>query len=344
MPQIRIDKRELKTVAIIWAVLLGVALLSFLVLHANATRIINHIEYVKAPRDERAFALYAEASKHVTALLEEAAQANRDATQKVLVSKDNPHYGKAIELYERAFMIDPHEEFSPTRRPHYERLANIHEIVGADAEQRHTLARALLAAGSYADAAKYTSALLAKNQKDIEAIKLRFEALVRVGDAAGSETAISQFVAAGGAAHTLHAMRGRLAILRKDPTRAITEFAAALNGDPKNIDIRKQYSELLRGATRDEEAAAVLREGLQFGGNDDANYLHRLGMVLLALKQNEEALAVLERAAAMARYSPDVFWELARAYQRLGKTARSNDAMQEAMRLNPDLRNSVLEQ
>src|SRR5690606_2648645 len=127
------------------------ALLALWALHANALRIINHIEYVEAGRFQRMQALYLEAERHASRVLEKARELNIDSQQKVLVPVTDPDYVSAVNLYSRAMALDPRPEFSPERRLYYDQLAQLYEAAGVETAEVRTLARAFLATGNTRD-------------------------------------------------------------------------------------------------------------------------------------------------------------------------------------------------
>lgn len=337
------DRRELRNVLFIWAVLLCCAIAALAVLSANATHIINHIEYVKAPSYERMMALYAEAQKHADNLAVKVDKLNRSAATKQHVPATDSDYVAVTSLYARALALDPREELSGVHKEYFERLAAAHEAVGADAEQVRTLIKALLCAGAYQDAVAYCDILLGRDAKDLVAHQLLVVAQLRKGDPAAAEAALLRFELAGAPPALLHELRGQVALARSDKDTAALEYLAALDKAPDNIRLRLEAGQVLGKLDRKEEAADVLRAGLTRGGNDDPGYLHTLGTALLAVGKNQEAVQVLQRASILARNSADVYWQLARAYARTGQAAKSSQAMAEAMRLNPALRTSVLE-
>ena len=98
------DRRELRSMVALWAVLLVAAVAALLALNANAVRVINHIEYVKSGRYTRAQVLLREAEKRALAALERSAELNRAGEKKVLPRGD-ADYAAAAALYERALQI-----------------------------------------------------------------------------------------------------------------------------------------------------------------------------------------------------------------------------------------------
>lgn len=335
-------KRELLIVGAVWLVVFGAAVGALLALHYNALDIINHIEYVRAGRYQRVTALYHEAGKHADKLMQKAMTVNAPSETKVLISQSDPDYVAAINLYRRAIALDPRDEFAPERRPYLEKMANVYEAGGDEVNQVNALARAFIAEGDYRNALTYLNALVSRNQKHVESWKLMVEAALRQKDATNTEHLLARMEQAGASPVDLAYYRGRLALLRNKPDEAVQFFSKAVAGAPKDMGLRQELGSLLMVKKKYDEAVQVLSEGLKHGGSRDPEYLHVLGNALLGANKPSEAIEQLENAIEFERNSASVYWSLAQAYQRIGKTRKSNSALQEALRLDPSLRDKVL--
>jgi predicted Zn-dependent protease len=341
---LQVDRREAKAVLILWAALLACAVTALLILNANATRLMNHIEYVKASRYTRTQALLAEAEKHSTALLKRYAVANQAGAQrKITLPNTDPDYLAAEDLYRRAFALSPADPYSTDMFRHYQRLGSVFEAVGEEQRQVRTLARSYLATGDYGNAESYASTLVTRDPHDAESWRLLAEIRLRSKQVPGAETAVLKCEAAGGEPAVVHELRARIALLRGDTATAKRELEACLKESPRNTGARKTLSETLANTGRKDEAARVLHEGIDLGGAEDGNYMDRYGNLLMQLGRNVEAADALETAAELEPNSAWIQWSLARAYLRVGKLARHNTALQKAFALDPKLRAQVME-
>ena len=337
------DRRELRAVVALWAVLLVAAVAALLALNANAVRVINHIEYVKSGRYTRAQVLLREAEKRALAALERSAELNRAGEKKVLPRGD-ADYAAAAALYERAFAMYPGDLYGPDMRPHYERLAALHEAGGEERRAVRASSLAFMAAGDFTNAASYASTLTIRDPSDTESWKVLADIHLRANSQGPAEGAIARYETTGGSAAVVHALRARLAILRHDTAMAIRELEISLEQEAANPQARKQLAELLSDAKRREDAAKVLEEGVALGGSEDGNYMHRLGDLLVLLNRPADAVTALEQAARLEASSAAVQWSLARAYLKLGKKSRHDSALQRAFALDPSLRMKVMDQ
>ena len=339
-------RSEWKSVLILWAVLLAAAIGALAALNANATRIINHIEYVKARRFVRAEALFLEAEKRANALIRRAGAENTTATVRQVLPKTDPDFVAAVDLYERAFALTPVDKYAPEMRHHYERMGRMYECVGADRDEVRAYARAFVAAGTPGDlknAESYASTLTTRDPKDAESWRLLAEIRLRDGRVPEAEAAVLRFEAAGGPAPEVHLLRGRIAQARGATADATREFEAALAKQPANLLVRKTLAEIYEVDGKPEEALRVYRDGLAHGGAEDGNFMDRYGSLLLKTGEAKKAVDALEDAADLEPNSDSIQWSLAKAYLQAGMSARSRVAMQRATTLNPSLLNKALE-
>lgn len=292
----------------------------------------------------RALTLYEEAGRHVEVVLAEKDRVNRDSTSTVLLASDNPDYLDALDLFERAFDLEPREKYHNELRPYYEQLGTVHDAVGAQVDATLAYARAFICAGDLRNAEIYGSTLVTRNPRDLDALALLVDVYLRQGNTGAAQNALDRFARAGGSEAQQQEYKGILAKKADKVPEAVDFFLASLKGNPNNLGVRYEAAELLRILKRGPEGVKVLDEGLKLGGSEDPAYLHRLGILLLSAKDNERALQVLEKAVEMAPFSDSARWDLARAYQRVGKVARSTEAMQQAIRINPGLAKRALEQ
>ncbi len=339
-----IDRRELRVVALLWIVLMVATGGTLLALNLKATDLINHIEYVKAPRYQRFQVLLLESEKRAVRVLAKAGDLNSTASQrKIVLSTGDPDYVAARDLFSRALAISPLDPYSAEMRPHYERLANIHDVVGAEREEVLAGSRAFLAGGDFRNAESYASILVTRDPRDADGWQMLAEIRVRSGRFAEALDAIARMEAAGGGPADVHRLRASVARLQGDHVVAARELEATMKANPGDVESRKRLAASYLALGRKEDAERAFREGLVSGGTEDGNFMDLYGTLLLDLNHNEEAARAFERGTELESNSASVYWGLARAYLRLGQMARHNSALQRALTLDPTLRTRVME-
>lgn len=328
----------------LWALLLCGALGALFLLNANALRLVNYIEYVKAGRFQRVMALYTEAEQHAKRVLEKANKLNMPSKKgQVLLSANDPDYRSAVDLYTRALALDPREPFSPDQRVAYEILGQMHDATGSSEATMCAYTAAFLCGRDLNNAKQYASTLTQNKPDSAEGWRLLAEANLALKDVQATSQSICSMEQAKAPACRVHELRARLWLNEGQTTSALAEYEAAVACSPNGLDLRKKLAQLQSNLGHEKQAAATLASGLASGGSYDANYLHHYGEILLRLGDNAQALKALESAVGIERNSSELWWTLARAYQRTGKTTKAQEAMQLAMQLNPKLRGQLLE-
>jgi len=334
--------KDLRAVLALWAVIFVVGVAAVVILNLTSSRLINHIEYVEASRFARTQVLYAEATKHAERLLKKAQDANSTTETRQRLRITDPDFKDAVDLFAKAFALDPRDPYSPQLRQYYEILGHCYAAVGMDAWAAKMAARACLCEGNFTDATIYAGMVTAQDPTDYEAWMLQADSQMRAGKYEDADATILKMEAAGAPASLVHELRGQLAEKQGNLKKALGEYALAIEKNPTNIDLRKRLQTVLVALGRAEDALDLMREGTAYGGDRDPNYLHRLGMLELQVGKAESAVRYLERAARMEQSSGDIYLTLAQAYQKLGKKARAYDALQEAIRRKPELADKVL--
>ncbi|AXA35316.1 MAG: tetratricopeptide repeat protein [Candidatus Sumerlaea chitinivorans] len=334
------DWQHLRAVILLWAFLFGFAVVALVIFNANASRLVNHIEYVRAGRYPRALVLYEEAFKYAEKALQKIGGKSDGKTAKL--SADDPDVKRAIELFGKAFELDPRDPYAPEMRKYYEVLAHLYAAIGNENMVAKLGARGFICERNFRDAEIYAESVTTRDPQDYEGWLLLADAQLRANKLSEAEMTIRRMESAGAPAAVVHELRGQLFEAKKEMRKAIAEYRLSLEKQPSNLELRKRLQWLLQGDGRLDEALTVLEEGLRYGGDLDPNLLHRMGLLCLAKGDNTRAAKLLEQAARLEPRSGDIWFNLAQAYQRLGKDARANDALQEALRLKPELRQAVL--
>ena len=122
-------------------------------------------------------------------------------------------------------------------------------------------------------------------------------------------------------------------LLQDEPDAALTEFRRALSLDPGHVPAMCQMALQMIKEGRYQEALPTAELAAQTGSQ---NFVARnvLGRTLLELGETDRAIQELEAAAKLAPDSPQMYFHLARAYQRAGRTNEANEARVTFMKLD----------
>lgn len=108
---------------------------------------------------------------------------------------------------------------------------------------------------------------------------------------------------------------------------ALGELARALELRPKNVELKRQVSEVLRRAGDLEKAEAYFR-WLGEHRPEDWLPLYRLGSILIQRGRDQEAIPVLERAIGVAPTEGDGYVALGLALTRAGSSTRAIEVLE----------------
>jgi tetratricopeptide (TPR) repeat protein len=117
-----------------------------------------------------------------------------------------------------------------------------------------------------------------------------------------------------------------------DPDAAIEELQRELRVSPDHAEALIQIAHLETRRGNGSAALPLAEKAVSLAPDMPAGRLV-LGRALLELERTEEAITQLERAAAVAPGSADVFFALSRAYQRAGQAEAAARAREEFQRL-----------
>jgi len=131
-----------------------------------------------------------------------------------------------------------------------------------------------------------------------------------------------------------HVNLGNFAAERGDVTTAETEYRAALAIDPDWIPTYVNLADLLRGANREAEAAAVLRDGLARAPKE-ASLHHALGLWYVRAGDLGGAIGSLRRAVELDPATPRFAYVYGVALLTLGRRAEARQAVQSALARAP---------
>lgn len=331
--------KQLKTVLVLWAVLVGSTFLVVYLLNRNALRILHWLEYVEASRYSKAMVLYREAEKHaVRALSNLPPEPKRTAA----TSTEDENLSTALNLLERAMQMDPRPDFGPSKEPFYTLLGDLYGAAENPELQLTAYGRAALARNDLAGAQQYATEILDQgNLLSPDAMYFQAQVHYRAGQLEKAKALLAKLVKqdsppAGGL--SLYAK-----ILREDHQfdDALAYYRAAIRASPRQVDFRKDLGKFLVGRGKRKEALDVYQEGLK-NGWDDGNYLHLYGELLRMEGQYKRAVDILRQAAKIEPTSGDIELSLARTYEGLNKPRYAARHLQRAITLKPALQRELL--
>ena len=121
-----------------------------------------------------------------------------------------------------------------------------------------------------------------------------------------------------------------------DLDKAIAEYGALYQEHPKDLDVKKNYVQLLILKNRYEEARKLDDEILSANPNDNEALLYRGRLEILAGDLNG-ATATLQTVMKSDPNNAAAHYQLGVAFQKLGYRERAESEWREAVRLRPDM-------
>lgn len=121
-----------------------------------------------------------------------------------------------------------------------------------------------------------------------------------------------------------------------DLDKAIAEYAALFQEHPRDLQVKKNYIQLLILKNRMDEARKLDDEILKTNAHDPEALVYR-GQLQLRNGQTNEAVASLQDAVQSAPQNAVTHYHLGVAFDQQGNAARAENEWREAVRLRPDL-------
>jgi tetratricopeptide (TPR) repeat protein/DNA-binding winged helix-turn-helix (wHTH) protein len=126
-----------------------------------------------------------------------------------------------------------------------------------------------------------------------------------------------------------------LANAARDRARAIEVYRDLTARYPMETEAYQRLNWLLQTQNRNEEALAVIRQGL-LTDLESKDLYNALGSVCMRLGRNEEALAAYQRYIQLAPNDPNAWDSLGEFHQWLGQYGEAETAYDRALALNPE--------
>ncbi|MEW5979569.1 MAG: tetratricopeptide repeat protein [Acidobacteriota bacterium] len=129
-------------------------------------------------------------------------------------------------------------------------------------------------------------------------------------------------------------LRGRIQLLRGNHAAALDSFEKSIEKKPtQNPGAHYQMGLCLYDQGQFASSKVALQEALRHDENNPL-YLHKLGVVCLALNQVDQAIGYLEAAQSAATKFPEVYYVLARAYRMKGEPAKEEVSLSRFQAIN----------
>lgn len=126
--------------------------------------------------------------------------------------------------------------------------------------------------------------------------------------------------------------RGQAYTIQSQFEQAQEAFQTSITKHPTNALAHFELGKLLHLRNALPAAKTALREAVRLEQNNP-QYRQKLGAVCLALREVDEAIVHLERAAALDPHSSQAFYSLSQAYQRKGERAKAAGLMKQFQEL-----------
>jgi len=235
----------------------------------------------------------------------------------------------AIVEYANAVKLDP--KFGEARfklAQTYERMNNLRAafpeyVRAADAlpDDRAAQIKAtqvLLLSRRFEDAKARTTALLARNPKDLETLLLRADAMAALRDPAGAIAEIEEALTVSPESSRAFANLGAVRMQSGEVKEAEAAFRQAIALDSSSVDAKLSLANFLWAAGRAPEAEATIKEAL---AKDPQHLLanRMLGVLYLATRRAKEAEQPLKAVADISK-TPAARFQLADYYVSVGRT------------------------
>lgn len=333
------SRKQLRTVLLLWAVLVSFTFLAVYILNRNALRILHWLEYVEASRYSKAMVLYREAEKHAVRALSDAPSKLKDSSA---ASTEDKNLSTAVSLLERAIRMDPRPDLGSSKEPFFTLLGDLYGAAGNPELQFIAYGRAALARNDLAAAQQYSAEI--SDTKEVlspDAIYFGAQVYRRAGQPERARALLANLVEQGSPPAGAFSLYAKILHDGRRFDEALTYYRAAVNASPRQVDFRKDLANFLVARGKRKEALNVYENGLESGW-DDGNYLHLYGELLRIDGQYERAVDILRQAARIEPTSGDIELSLARAYEGLSKRRYAARHLQRAITLKPSLQRELL--
>ncbi len=325
---------DLKKILPLWGAIILLSLLAISLLKSYDIRIINFLEYSDVSPYRLAEALELEAQKYVLRCREKlAALARHHAADASL--KDDPDLARAKQLLLKSL------ELIPEKTHLYVVLAELASMEG-DVAAFHLYSGMDRAANGYPEEAlQEFDEALAVNPRFVPALEEKAAVLIASRAMAEAKAVIDQLLGVDPQNSDTFYLRARLAEKEGDIQGVVQALETSVQLDPANIKAVKLLGDYLVGQNRAQAAIDLLRRTQDLAPRD-ANLRHRLGLILFSQGQYKDALKVLKAANEIEKFSPPLYFDLARCYKKLGQDRLARIALEKAIEIDPSFADRLL--
>jgi tetratricopeptide (TPR) repeat protein len=320
----------------LWLALVVFSAVVVTLLRSYSVPLIAKIEYATTNPYTLALIYAEEGKKYYEKSLKKMQELRRQGQDKLL-SKDDPDLVHARRIFLHSLSLNPENKAL------YSYLADLAGFEGDLATVHYYQGLISAASGAPDRAIQELDAALKIDPHKTDAQLKKSEILIahdRLDDAEKTLRDVLASPQETGASDAYYQL-ARIAALRRDSAGAIELLRRSLSKRADNIAAAKMLAEYLSAANDKEGAITVLRAAQRFAPQD-ANVKHRLGRLLYDVQRYEEAAKTLESAEKIEHFSASLYLDLARTYRKLGKERLATLMTEKAMKLDPTLRDKVL--
>jgi tetratricopeptide (TPR) repeat protein len=199
---------------------------------------------------------------------------------------------------------------------------------------RTEIAAAAYARGAFREARAACNAVLRRQPRDTEALRLLALVELRAGRAADALIAIGRAIATAPSDAALQATRGDILRQSGRHAEAVAAYDRALELSPGKPEFHSGRGKALSDDGRHADALSSHEEALRAGGETATRLVNR-GIALRRLERFEEALTDAERATKLAPASAAALNLLGTVLQELDRPAQAMLALSKAIALAP---------
>jgi len=324
----------LKKVLPFWGAAILAGALAIFLLHKNSVRLINYIEYPEARPGILAETYRTEGEKYYR-LANQAFTSLREDPDRSEKMKNLPELKRARRLFLES------ERLNPAITGIYSFLSDLAAFEGDTASMNYYQGKHALSENQAGAALEAFNLALERDSNFRPALEEKTLTLVNLGRLEEAERSLDRLLSLPDPDARAYYVKALLAARRKREDLYSEALEMALQKDPKHLDSAKSLADFLAGKKEFVRAVEIMEKARQAAPND-ANLLHRLGLIYFKSGDLDKAAHILEKALRIEKNSAPLYLDLARVYAKLGKKSHSSAMFQRAVELNPELKDQIL--
>ncbi|MBV9183369.1 MAG: tetratricopeptide repeat protein [Acidobacteria bacterium] len=206
----------------------------------------------------------------------------------------------------------------------------------ASGNPRIVLAAFYESRGRYSNAEQEVQAAISANPKDMEARAALAKLYLAQGKRAEAEDFLKQLKREMPQNPMAYRMLGDFYVAVNNIDAALSEYASLYRDHPRDLEVEKNYVQLLIVKSRWDEANKINEEILKYRPQDENALLYR-GEIELGLGKANDAVQTLQDVASDNPDNAVAHYQLGRALSEISDWDRAQQEWQEAARLQPTL-------